>query len=485
MYIEMEPKEISIKELMNEILSKWRYIAFAMIVFAVIFGIIGYGKSYIAVKNQQENEEQIEKQLTELGEMSNKESAIREVKEKLSDEEIIVTENTFNLDKQLQALQEYQNQSEYMKIDSFNIAESELLFWVSADDDNSYSIGKAYETILTGLGAMEFIAQNSDMTTDAVSELIELDTNNNGYHKGDYSFAIRVLHYDMEKCQTMAEAVLEYANQMYPIMVESSGQHEFKLMNQASSIVEDMNVLKEQKNIQDTINNYRTALAGYIRDLTEDQREYYNLLADKMEEKAETVTDVSAIQPQISVKYIFLGAILGAFISVIPIFASYAFGEKLCAHDDFQSLFQVYQFGIISYNNSGKIDKTIGKLHIGHKKKKHQQDIISQKRDVVLNSIKTVAVRRDLKRIYLIGCNINESVKKACGEIQEILLTEKIETVILDDVLYNADSINELQTASNVILIESAGVNTYREIERQLQMIRKLGIEILGAVIVE
>lgn len=65
-----------------------------------------------------------------------------------------------------------------------------------------------------------------------------------------------------------------------------------------------------------------------------------------------------------------------------------------------------------------------------------------------------------------------------------MLSKEKIETQILDNVLYNVESLEKLGNAKGVVLLEKAGSALYTEIAQELEVLRRQDIRVLGGIIV-
>ena len=62
---------------------------------------------------------------------------------------------------------------------------------------------------------------------------------------------------------------------------------------------------------------------------------------------------------------------------------------------------------------------------------------------------------------------------------------ESIAVNILDNVLYDAESMEELESAKGIVLVEKAMSTMYNEILRELELVSRQGITVLGGIVVE
>lgn len=62
---------------------------------------------------------------------------------------------------------------------------------------------------------------------------------------------------------------------------------------------------------------------------------------------------------------------------------------------------------------------------------------------------------------------------------------EGINVTVLDNVLYNAESMEKVDGMTGIVLVEKAGSTLYSEIASELALLKRQGIEVLGGIIVE
>ena len=83
------------------------------------------------------------------------------------------------------------------------------------------------------------------------------------------------------------------------------------------------------------------------------------------------------------------------------------------------------------------------------------------------------------------GCDLKAGAEAVCRKLEVMLKQENITAVILDNVLYDAAAMDELENAKGIVLVEKAMSTMYDEISRELELASRQGIKVLGGIIVE
>lgn len=62
------------------------------------------------------------------------------------------------------------------------------------------------------------------------------------------------------------------------------------------------------------------------------------------------------------------------------------------------------------------------------------------------------AVKNKLSNVCLMGCNLSAGAGKVCESLEAALEKEGIQVTVLDNVLYNAESMEEMDAVTGVVL---------------------------------
>lgn len=96
---------------------------------------------------------------------------------------------------------------------------------------------------------------------------------------------------------------------------------------------------------------------------------------------------------------------------------------------------------------------------------------------------KMAAGKEGLQDICLMGCGLKDHSLDICGKLKARLEEEGLHVTILNNVLYDAQMLEELEGARGVILVESVGATLYNEIAAELELLKRQDIRALGGIL--
>lgn len=489
----MEEREIDLFDLIADILAHWRSVLIAMIVGAVLLGVFGYVKSYKEFQNTQN--EQVTVSNTND---TTREEKIKRMKESLGDDllagvdSVIVWENKYDL-KEI-----YYKNSLYMQLDSLNVVQKELVYQIQAEDNSGGSkFGIVYGNVINNIGLYDWIEQQTGLDAGYVSELVSADVQSGMRVADDEKqillsdsncVKIVIMQKDEESCEKLADAVKEYLAMQQENLSQEIGNHELILLSETMGTVMNTGVLNSQTAYRDEISSLKATIAATKAGFTEEQKQYYDLLTQNDSEIVNTTQDAAAEsvtvqKPSISIKYVVLGAVIFAFVYAMILCLMYIFNGKLRASDELQNLYQIPQMGLIVKDSKKKLlpDKWVDNLR-NHGKRKFTP---AQSMELAVAAVKIAAVKNGLDHVCLMGCNLTEGADNVCESIKHALEKEDIAVTILDNVLYNAEAMEKLENEKGVVLVEKAGSTLYNEVAKEIELLTRQDIAVLGGIVVE
>lgn len=511
----MQEREISIVDLLIEILLRWRVLVAWMLIGGLLMGGLSYVRSYRTAQEQKAQIAEMEKKLSEKKEQLQEEEqgnndglAEREyLREQLTEVQENNINTVLNYDSFIEEREAYCNSSVLMQIDPLNISQGELTFLIASSDiDKSNSIARVYEDMIPG-GLSQWIADNSEdnISTAVLGELILVSRSSRSLMMGSDSFCVTILHSTEEQCKELAKEVIAYLNQQQKSVQEQMGSHEIKLVNEAYSVIADTSLMDKQRVYKGDIIAWNTNAARLKEAFTEEEWKYYNFLTmgkaqgipEKYEKEEDDVEvkqeeqvgglEVTAIAtPSVSIKYVILGMILLTFIYVFYVFLTFVMNNKLRTEDNVRRIYGVPQLGRIPKNDVKKklfafVDSWILKLRDRNKRKFSEEEAIG----LAGVAVKISAKKEELHSVYCIGCNMKGKTVEISDKIQSILKAESIDMTVLNNVLYNQESMEQLEGAKGAFLLEKAGETLYDEIAKELELLNRQGVKILGIITVE
>lgn len=487
MSIEMEEREIDLIDLIADILSHWRGILVCMLVGAVLMGAFSY------VKSVPESEEIIEE------EEKAPEERIQSLEENLKEAEKVAVLSAIDDERELELYQQYMDTSVLMQMDSYDVPRIVMIFSIQMDDmGQSYILRSVYEDLINNVGMYEWLEEKTGISAVSAAELVSaqgrtgITVLNGGQETvaGSDSLRVQVIHSDAEECEKLAQAIKDYIKQQHTRLTRELGAHEITLLSESAGTMMDTGVRDRQISYANSLLSLQSGIANAIDAFTEDQSDYYELLTQKeLKDNAASGEDDgeaegAVVKPSVSKKYVLVGAVLFAFVYAGIFFVLYVLNGKLRTADELQSLYHISQLGLVVRDKEKKkvfIDKWIDSL----RNRKKRQFTGEQSLQLAATAVKISAGKQGLDTVYLMGCDLKAGAEAVCRNLKELLEQENITAVILDNVLYDAAAMDELEHAKGIVLVEKAMSTMYDEISRELELASRQGIKVLGGIIVE
>lgn len=500
----MKEREISLVNLLVEILLRWRIIVLWMLVGGLVFGGLSYVKSYRSVQAQRAQREEAQKQLDEkktqedLGDIDRK-----WLEEQLTETQIANVNSVVYYEKLYSDKMTYVKESVLMNIDPNAVPKAQLTFLIKAENtQQEYDIQKVYEDLAGSGSLFDWVAEQSGISTASLNEIVTLEKSSYSLLEGSNILRMAVVHNDQKVCQEIAGYIAEYIVGQRETLAPVLGEHDIIVLDQSVSVVSDTNLLTQQRNYYTDLLNLQSVPVKAKEAFSDEEWDYYNFITtgniagdgdDEGNEEENSGSESSILlkgqeipEPGISMKYVIIGIILAAFLYTLVICMRYILSNKLKTGDDLQSLFDIPQLGRITKKESPKkifasVDGWIQSLRDRNTRKFTTEEALN----LAAVAVKIAVKKEGLKNVYLIGCNMKDGAENICEQIKEILKNEDMTIYVLDNVLYNAEALEKLSGAEGVALVESAGSTLYGEINNELELLRRQGIMVLGGIVVE
>ena len=186
----------------------------------------------------------------------------------------------------------------------------------------------------------------------------------------------------------------------------------------------------------------------------------------------------------ISPKMVVIGAVAFAFIYCMIWALKYIFGGNIKISDDLHQLINADLIGsvITVKEPSFVIDKLIYRLkHHGGKVLPVEDSL-----ELIASVISVNAKNGEINEVAFAGCELKKKAYEYCEKLAAILKdSHGINSKILGDIVYNKDDVETLADEKGIVLIETAGASAYSDIQREMQLINQLSINVIGGVIIE
>ncbi len=485
----MREREINLKDLMTEILLKWRVFIVLILVCAVALGV-DYASSWKAKEAQKANTEQTdqEPEEQETEETAPEKEIIQELEGQLTDLQISAVKYTIANEESLADRLAYEQQSALMKINADQVYRATATFYLSSDSrEKTSSIVSLYEDLIRGTGLIDYVVKRTELKENDVTELVSLMGRTSAAVQEKDSFTVVVFHYSETGCRELLDAVTDFIYEKKNELAEIFDAYEITAVEPSLVTVNTLDYSDYQKNyLTDTL-KLQQEIESSKGAFTEEQVQYYNVLSnEKITNQEEPQEIVTTVTPRSRAKYIVLGTVLAAFLYAFWLFAVYVFNTKIRTVDNLQELYDIPQLGMIPGEHTdrklfGFMDKIVLRLRDRGKRSFSKEEAL----ELTEAAIKLAAVKEALTTVYLVGCNLQGMQGEICDRLKEGLQKENIQVNVLNNILYDARTMKEIEKAEGAVLVEKAGSTFYSEISQESELLKRQGVRILGGVIVD
>lgn len=170
----MEEREIDLLDMIADILSHWRGLVVALVIGAVLMGGLSYVKSYQNIQNIQ-NAQPIEEETTL--DAATVEKQLMQLEETLEESQKAAVLTTMDDEREYIWKENYAENSVYMQLDPFNIAQRQLVYQIKATEENqNQSLGTTYGDVLDNVGMYNWVEEKTGVPAAYVKELITVST---------------------------------------------------------------------------------------------------------------------------------------------------------------------------------------------------------------------------------------------------------------------------------------------------------------------
>lgn len=493
----MKEREISLVDLCVEMLLRWRVILLAMLFGGVLLGAFSYVNSWRAARSGTASKELAErKELVEGWEQEAGEDIDAWVEEYLTEKQMANIDTLLFYEETYEAKRIYQENSIYMNMDPNSVARGDLTFLVNAGSpEETNRVVQIYED-LAGTGELyERLGEELGVSPASIRELVSLERTAYGQTVPVNTLRLSVMYGDEANCGKILQAIETYFAEQQRLLEGEIGAHSIKVLSRSVSTGRDTNLAEDQIRLKNDQINREINIAAIREAFSDEETFYYIYLTEgdfsemivlEKEDGAKPSDEESVVpSPRVSVKYILLGMILAAFIYVFVLFVKYIMDAKLRYTDDVQELYEIPVLGRIPVERKKKpldfVDRWIYALRDRNRRS------FSRKEAVLLSAAgaKIAARKKGVGTVCCLGCGLRENSLEVCEQIKAQLAEEGLNVSILNNVLYDAEAMEQLSSVGSAVLVETAGVTLYDEILKELELLRRQEIEVLGCVVVE
>lgn len=441
---------IRIKDMLFSVLYRWKTVVVWALVLALLAGAYSAFTTYQIRSDEallaQYAQEDAEAQL----DYDNKKAALQ----------LLVD----NAQKQMEEQTAYLENSLLMNVDYHSVAVAHLSLFVSTDyqimpgmiyqnPDTTKAVASAYEGMLTAKETVSAIAAELGMEVKYLQELITVR------NQQDQMLNVFVYHENEESAKKITAMLVQAVNDYRDTVTQSIGANTVTKVLDTVGITVDTDLANKQQAEKDLLQKYRDNL--------QTQQDKLNQLPGPALHQIP--------QMRSSVKWLVIGGVVGAVLAVICICVIFLVSDKLYGAEVMQMLFGTHILGGASETGSkcGVVNRWL--------KKKEGRVFENNTDNDRLLSANISSRAGDKKQILVTGSAQSKEVK----QLLERLQVQGVKLCYHGSVLTSADAMQALQECDGVLLTETCGKSTCRQIRKTLDCAANAGKPVIGAILFE
>lgn len=492
-----EGRTISLKELLEYVLLKWRLLIICVIVFAVMAGGYSYLKSYndtLQARREEQN--------PDLSQYENglKDSEIQEVKDSVED--YVSYRETYKKYK------EYMGNSIKMQLDANAVPTTKIIYQITGNSELK-NIGDTFVEIFPNDNVFKQINEKTNWSVNAsyINELISVTNSdmatislgeqsasnileNNGQENEPILLSIRIISDSQKNCEMMANVVESELNTITAELQEQFGEFRIQKISESYSEETNKELLSDQQSCINEMNTVSNVIKNIETSLSEQQQTYFLALLNSDNGNSATTTDsvyeeVAGLN-YINVKYVILGIIVGIFVFAFYTMCKFLFNRHLLSlnyikNDLCSPLLEVF----VEDNQKRKFGSCLDKWIRNFFVQKNETFSKDDRLQMLCTNIKVFMRRKNIEEIYLTGSINTSEISQFLQELKGCLNKTKITFVTGNSILYDADSLEVFTEKKGVVFIEQIGKSLNDEIYKELQYCDEYEVENIGFIVLK
>ena len=485
--------EINLVSLMFTVLRKYRQMAVAALICAVLFVGVAIAKDIswnMAVQKAAEDgdptprtsaQQSYEESMVKYREaQATHDSSVQSYNQQLRDNERSQETVQFNIDN----AEEYIEKSVLNSIDPYNVYNARADMYVTTDykilpgmdyqnPDYTSSVLSAYTSLLTNHEAISSIADQFNMEERYMRELISV-----GGDSSTRLLTISVNAASEKDADSILDAVIARMNDLYNTIESSVGHHSITLLSRTSSTTVSTSLRNQQQDTRDNL----TALQNQLTNL-QAQHDLLNQnieKADKDLEALEIPEDPGDGNTSI-VKFAVIGFLLGIILVAGIAVVKFLTAGLVYSAKDLKSTCNLPILGTLANDatrKATKLDAKLNKLE-GRPDGSHDAETVR----LIAATIASRAPQAD--RILITGDLTAEKLSALTAELQATDTLRSRKLASAESVLTSSTAVLEVNAADAVVLVADCATSRYSNVNDQKEQIARLGKTILGCVVYE
>ncbi len=471
-------REIDLIDLFHHILKRWRVIILVALIGAVILG------AYNGYKQMQPPAEPT---------VEEKEKALDELRKGLTDLEVAEVDSLVESYKSYAEVYAdrvmYGQKSIYLNLDPEHVYRGFATYMISNYYDNKgeYTVENTdagniislYNVLIKDSITAERIREVTGWTSEEqyITDLISVGSS------GISILNLSIMAPTDAECRTIL-GILEERLEEVRDDVTKNAPHDIEIISERFTEEYNQGVSDARKGQNDTLVGLQTTMRNLSNPLTSAQKSYYNeiIKQEYPDELAEQKFSKFGL-----VKYAVFGFFVGAFIVMMLVAVEYIARKVLRTPDDMALMFNTRVIGIVKAEDGIKKKQFLASIDKWFEKKFDRRLGLlprEQALEMVSSEIAADMKKSDVKKLVITGTAGESAISEAVQDL-ELGLKDAGDISVSKSPLTDPVSVQRISEADGVVIVEKMGDSRLADIGKELDICRKLGISVLGSIVVK
>lgn len=428
-------KTLCFKNLLDDFWKHKIIVIALVLVFALSFGFSGYKKGLRSLDASPQNNNLYQEYEEALAEY---------------DSNIANAENSLKLaEQQIEELQNYVDNSIYMKLDGQNLQIASSQYAVQSSDNIENVLSSIIYYVNEGGLKSDISEEYASLQPDYWREIISCTSSGNVLN-------ITVMHYDSETAKEILSIVFEKIQKQIPAIEAVQGTFVLQEITTSYYTKSDVNVINNQ-------NNYRNNLKNYINNRIDQNNKVIsqkNAKSTYIEKNKDNHVPV-VLNPVITaVKFAFVGIVFGIALPGIWFILKYLLGNRIHSARDIENI------GL----------KVLATYKAGKENALFNRSIVN---------IEYLSKLAGTSSVFLYALQNDKETQMCLNEYKSFLEKEDLQIFSGSHLNNDMNELKSLIACKNTILFIHAGTALYTDLERMIQTCKNFDITISGCIVLE
>ncbi len=467
---ELSEREITLYDLFWNIILQWRWIVGGVLLGAILISGIKYLKDFTEYNSSPtvldiEDLEQVEgtldyQQRNDLKSAEDIQELINQKQQYLK-ESVLMNQNPY---KQKVLTFEYYIDTDY----KFNYTKETMA-------DFKSELVSGYADFIESGNLAQSIVDREKIEIDIryMQELISVQRSENGMLRINVAY--------QEKSDSIIEIIKNDMESLQKNLKTQIGEHSLSLISVVDKQIVNRDLALQQKDEQDRLSNLKVQLNTIKATFNEEQIVLFEYFIQ--EEVGEEYIQQKT-EPELSLKVVLVGAILGIFFVCACVVLKILYTAKLQKSEEITKIYGIRLLGEITEDSKNRkllwaIDRLLYMIRNRRRKVLNHE----QQKQMILSNIEITCEKENIKEIYVTGSEMETISVELLEQWANILKQKKITVKWGNSINYDAKSLRSMSATGHVIFLERVNVSKYREIENELRMANEQKIDIIGSIV--